>query len=94
MLVIFMSKTHIKHSLERDAYLSRRENRETTLQNLHKTVERLSKLMPMSQEDKDELFDYAEQLLEERVSKERRQRGKSNEVLAEPTANTSRQDSF
>jgi hypothetical protein len=89
-----MSKRYIKDSLERDAYLSRHDSKEVTLNNLQKTVERLSKLMPMSQADKRELLEYAEQLSEQQPVRNKTRRDKRNEVLAEPTTNTSSQDSF
>jgi uncharacterized protein YoaH (UPF0181 family) len=91
---MFMSKRYIKASLERDAYLSRHESKEATLQNLQRTVERLSKLMPMSKDDKEELLVYAEQLTHEQSQQETAAREKRNEVLAEPTANSSRQDNI
>jgi hypothetical protein len=59
-----MAKEHVRQSIERDAYLSRRENKQTSLQYLKTSVERLSKLMSLSAADKAELLTYAEELLE------------------------------
>jgi hypothetical protein len=59
-----MPKEHVQHSLERDAYLSRREDKQTSLRHLKTSVERLSKAMSLSAADKAELLVYAEQLLE------------------------------
>lgn len=60
-----MPKEHVRQSIERDAYLSRKENKQTSLRYLKTSVERLSKLMSLSAADKAELLSYAEQLLEQ-----------------------------
>jgi hypothetical protein len=59
-----MPKEHVQHSLERDAYLARREDKQTSLERLKTSVERLSKAMSLSAADKAELLIYAEQLLD------------------------------
>jgi hypothetical protein len=59
-----MPKSYVQQSLERDAYLSRKEDKKTSLQHLKTSVERLSKAMSLSSADKAELLVYAEQLLE------------------------------
>lgn len=60
-----MPKKYVQHSLERDAYLARREDKQTSLQRLKTTVERLARAMSLSEADKAELLVYAEQLLEQ-----------------------------
>jgi hypothetical protein len=69
-----MPKNYVQQSLERDAYLARREDKQTSLQHLKTSVERLSRAMSLSATDKAELLVYAEQLLEKH-SESRAQNG-------------------
>jgi hypothetical protein len=63
-----MSKEYVQTSLERDAFLFRHSDKQAALQNLYTTVERLAKLMPLSNPDKAELLAYAERLMESQTS--------------------------
>lgn len=51
-----MAKEQVQESLERDAYLSRKQDAQTS----RAVAERLSKLMSLSEKDKAELMVYAE----------------------------------
>jgi hypothetical protein len=70
-----MPKDFVKQSLERDAYLSRLEDKETARQHLQKSVERLSKLMSLSSTARDELSIYADELLEQRIASVHEEKG-------------------
>jgi hypothetical protein len=88
-----MPKEHVKQSLERDAYLCRNEDKETSLKRLQTSVERLSKAMSLSQTDKTELLSYTEQLLEHHgENRDAHDNGESrhrrNSVLNEKTPST------
>jgi predicted ATPase with chaperone activity len=65
-----MAKEQVQKSLERDAYLSRHDDKEDARERLQKSVERLSKLMSLSADDRAELSVYADQLLEQRTMNE------------------------
>jgi hypothetical protein len=65
-----MPKEYVRKSLERDVYLSRKDNKQTSRESLQKSVERLAKLMTLSEKDKAELMVYADELLEHRDDKE------------------------
>ncbi len=63
-----MPKEYVQQSLERDAYLSRKDDKQISREHLKRSVERLSKLMSLCEEDKAELLVYADQLLEHQTS--------------------------
>jgi hypothetical protein len=88
-----MPKEHVRRSLERDAYLARNEDKETSLNRLKTSVERLSKAMSLSQADRAELLNYTEQLLGQHRAEFSDETAKSrsrNSVLNEktPSSNT------
>lgn len=69
-----MPKEHVRQSLERDAYLARNDDKQASREQLHRSIERLSKLMSLSSQDKAELLLYADQLLEHRQDGEKQEK--------------------